>query len=423
MVATWLPVSNILRRTYLQYLENIMPKLTKSLIDALNADNGKPSFVWDTLAGFGLKALPTGKKVFVVKYRTNGGGRSAPQRWQTLGKYGALTVDQARQMATQILADVARGVDPQGNKLATRAAPRMQDVWDRFETDELPSKKAATQRDYKAQWQNVIQPKFGQTLVSEMKRGEVEKFHKDRRNTPYQANRILALLSRLLNMAERWEWRAQGTNPCRYVGRFEEKGRERYLSIVEIGHISAAIDALTESNELWPEAGNAIKLLLLTAARVTEITQAKWDWVDFDKQVLALPDSKTGSRPIYLSPAAIDLLKSQRATTRDKTSDYIFPGRSEGKPLQNLRKPWGRVCAAAKIEGVRLHDLRHTAASIAAGQGVSLPIIGRLLGHRQAQTTQRYAHVDTDPALKAATTVGDVVGKALSARNPLSGFS
>lgn len=394
-----------------------MPKLTKTLIDTLDANNGKPLYLWDSVAGFGVKALPTGKKVFVVKYRINGGGRKAQQRWQTLGKFGTLTVDQARQLATQILAEVARGVDPQGNKLATRVAPRMQDVWDRFETDELPSKKAATQRDYKAQWQNVIQPKFGQTLVRDLKRGAVEKFHKDLRSTPYQANRILALLSRLMNMAERWEWRSQGTNPCRYVERFEEKGRERYLSIIEIGQISKAIDTLTDSNQLWPEAGNAMKLLLLTAARVTEITQAKWEWVDFDKQVLALPDSKTGSRPIYLSPAAIELLKSQRATTRDKTSDYIFPGRSEGKPLHNLRKPWGRVCAAAKIEGVRLHDLRHTAASIAAGEGVSLPIIGRLLGHRQAQTTQRYAHVDTDPALRAATTVGDIVGAALVQSN------
>jgi integrase len=396
-----------------------MPKLTKSLIDALNTDNGKPSFVWDTLAGFGVKALPTGKKVFVVKYRTNGGGRNAPQRWQTLGKYGALTLDQARQMATQILADVARGADPQGNKLSTRAAPRMQEVWDRFETDELPSKKPATQRDYKAQWQNVIKPKFGNTLVRDVNRGVVEKFHKDRRGTPYQANRILALLSRLMNMAERWEWRIQGTNPCRYVERFEEKGRERYLSIVEIGHISAAIYALTESNKLWPEAGNAIKLLLLTAARVTEITQAKWKWVDFDRQVLALPDSKTGSRPIYLSPAAIDLLKLQRVKTRDKKSDYVFPGRSQGKPLHNLRKPWGRVCAAAKIEGVRLHDLRHTAASIAAGQGISLPVIGRLLGHSQAQTTQRYAHVDSDPALFAANLIGEFVGAALNCKPQL----
>ena len=154
----------------------------------------------------------------------------------------------------------------------------------------------------------------------------------------------------------------------------------------------------------------------MTAARVTEITQAKWEWVDFEAQVLALPDSKTGRRPVYLSPVAVNLLKSQLATTRDQKSEYIFPGRSEGKPLHNLRKPWGKVCTAAKIEGVRLHDLRNTAASIAVGQGVSLPVIGRLLGHSQTQTTQRYAHVDADPALQAAKIVGDIVGAALTGK-------
>lgn len=389
-----------------------MPKITKSLIDGMTTENGKPSFLWDTLAGFGVKALPTGKKVFIVKYRTNGGGRSAPQRWQTLGKFGALTVEQARQMATQVLSAVARGVDPQSDKLANRSAPRLSNVWDRFVTDELPSKKPNTRRDYEQQWQDVIKPRFGTTLVNDIKRGEVDQFHKEMRPTPYLANRILALFSRLMNMAERWDWREQGTNPCRFVERFKEESRERYLSIDEIGKISKSIDTLIAKSELWEDAGNAIKLLLLTGARVTEITQAKWEWVDLKTQVLALPDSKTGRRPVYLSPAAVELLKLQKATSRDKTSEYIFPGRSAGKPLHNLRKPWGRVCETANIEGVRLHDLRHTAASIAVGQGVSLPIIGRLLGHSQMQTTQRYAHVDTDPALQAATAIGDVISHA-----------
>ena len=390
-----------------------MPKLTKTMVDGLRASDERPAFLWDTLAGFGVKALPTGKKVFVVKYRTNGGGRNAPQRWQTLGKFGTLTVEQARQIATQLLSAVARGEDPQSDKMATRKAPRLIDVWERFVTDELPRKKENTRRDYEQQWRDVINPKFGQTYVSDIKRGQVDQFHKEMSATPYQANRVLALFSRLMNMAERWDWRPQGTNPCRFIERFKEVSRERYLSLDEITRIASAIDSLIEKNELWLEAGNAIKLLLLTAARVTEITQAKWEWVDFDAQVLALPDSKTGRRPVYLSPDAVELLKSQLAATRNPTSEYIFPGRSEGKALHNLRKPWGKVCAAAQINGARLHDLRHTAASIAAGQGISLPVIGRLLGHSQAQTTQRYAHVDTDPALKAATSIGNIVGNAL----------
>lgn len=389
-----------------------MRKLTKSLVEALEAVDEKPAFLWDGLAGFGVKALPSGKKSFVVKYRTNGGGRSAPQRWQTLGSFGQITVEQARQMATQILAAVARGEDPQSSKMARRLAPRLQDVWNRFLTDELPRKKPTTRRDYEKQWNDVIKPRFGQTFVTEVNRSDVDRFHKERRHTPYQANRILALLSRLMNMAERWDWRDQGTNPCRYVERFKEEGRERYLSLTEIGQISKAIDDLTSSNELQAKAGNAIKLLLLTGARLTEIIHAKWDWIDVKKRVLVLPDSKTGSRPVYLSRAALVVLNAQKRASKGELSEFIFPGRSAGKPLQNLRKPWGRVCERAGLIGIRLHDLRHTAASVAVGQGVSLPLIGRLLGHTQAQTTLRYAHVDADPALQAAGAVGEAIGKA-----------
>ena len=390
-----------------------MPKLTKTLVNALEAENNKPALLWDQLAGFGVKALPTGKKVFVVKYRTSGGGRSAPQRWQTLGTFGAITVDQARQMAPQILAAVACGDDPQYEKLAKRSARKLQDVWDRFATDELPLKKPSTRRDYEAQWNDALKPKFGTTLVKDIKRPDVDKFHKNMRETPYQANRILALFSRIMNLAERWEYRAQGTNPCRYVEKFKEESRERYLSIDEIGRISRGIDSLTAMNQLWQDAGNAVKLLLLTGARVTELTQAMWQWLNVEAKVLELPDSKTGKKTIYLSPTAIEILELQRTVSRDKESEYIFPGRSKGKPLHNLRKPSGKICEEAGISGVRLHDLRHTAASIAVGQGLGLPIVGRLLGHSQAQTTQRYAHVDSDPALKAAKIVGDIVGAAL----------
>jgi integrase len=169
---------------------------------------------------------------------------------------------------------------------------------------------------------------------------------------------------------------------------------------------------MTAEGEIWPDIGNAVKLLLLTGARLTEITNAKWEWVDWKLQILALPDSKTGKKPVYLGATAIELLRQQQATSRDADSIYIFPGRSAGKPLHNLRKPWGRVCERAGIKGVRLHDLRHTAASIAVGQGITLPVIGALLGHSQAQTTLRYTHVASDPALIAVDAIGRIVSDA-----------
>lgn len=389
-----------------------MPRLTKTSVESLVAVDGKPSFLWDSLAGFGVKATTTGKRTFVVKYRANGGGRGAQQRWLTLGQFGHITCEQARSIAQQVLASVARGEDPQAEKNAKRAAPRLNDVWERFAVDQLPMKKPSTRRDYQKQWEDLIAPKFGKQLVRDIKRADIDRFHKSMRDTPYRANRALALFSRLMTLTEHWEWRDQGTNPCRFVGKFKEESRDRFLNAQEITSISIAITELTAERDIWLEIGNAIKLLLLTGARLTEITEAKWEWIDWKLQVLALPDSKTGKKTIYLGAAAIELLRQQQQSSRDPNSKYIFPGQLPGKPLVNLRKPWGRICEHAGIEGVRLHDLRHTAASIAVGQGITLPVIGALLGHSQAQTTLRYAHVDSNPALIGADAIGRVVTDA-----------
>ena len=389
--------------------EQHVPKLTKTIIETLVAGDGKPIILWDTMSGFGIKVLPSGKKMFVIKYRANGGGRTAQQRWLTLGQFGHLTCEQARSLAQQALAAVARGEDPQEDKTTNRTAPRLNDVWDRFAADQLPMKKPGTRREYESQWGDLIQPKFGTQLVKDIKRADIDRFHKSLRETPYRANRTLALFSRLMTLTEHWEWRDQGTNPCRFVEKFKEEGRERFLNAEEIGRLATAINSMTAEGEIWPDIGNAVKLLLLTGARLTEITNAQWEWVDWKLQILALPDSKTGKKPVYLGASAIELLRQQQATSRDADSMYIFPGRSAGKPLHNLRKPWGRICQRAGIVGVRLHDLRHTAASIAVGQGITLPVIGALLGHSQAQTTLRYAHVASDPALMAVDAIGGVV--------------
>lgn len=392
-----------------------MPKITKRSVDALTTDGSKPTFLWDEqLSGFGVKALPSGAKRYVVKYRTHGGGRSAPQRWLTLGTHGRLTPDQARDMAQQALAAVARGEDPQGAKFQQRSAPILRDVWRRFEEEHLERKKPSTKAEYESQWENVIEPKFGRSKVESLSRSDIDRFHKSMKSTPYRANRILALLSRLMSLAEAWEWRQQGTNPCQHIDRFPEEARTQFLSIEELQRIGRALEKLVTENEIWPTAAHAIELLLLTGARKNEILEAQWAWVDWERGILNLPDSKTGAKPVYLGSAAIDLLKRQQK--QGFLGPFIFPSRKGGKHFVNLRKAWVQVCEHAEIEGFRLHDLRHTAASIAVGKGVSLPVIGKVLGHSQAQTTSRYAHVDTDPALRAVNEIGNVVGQALRAK-------
>lgn len=393
-----------------------MPKLTKSLVEAVEPEAERPVYMWDSqLAGFGVKVLASGARKYLVKYRASGGGRAAPQRWLTLGRHGALTCEGARELARQALAAVARGDDPQGDKELRRQAARMRDLWERFAAEQLPLKKPSTAQDYAWQWQEIIAPAFGARLVADLSRADVDQLHKRLRETPYRANRTLALLSRLMTLAEAWGWRDQGTNPCRYVERFREAARERYLSADEIARLGAAMAEMLTVGDIYPEAAAAVRLLLLTGARLNEVLTARWDWVDLERRVIDLPDSKTGKKPLYMSDAALAVVAELGAARRDLDNPYLLPGRRRGKPLNNLSKPWKRICARAGLSSVRLHDLRHTAASVAVGRCVNLPVIGRLLGHRQAQTTLRYAHVDADPALAAANEIGAAIGDALGA--------
>ncbi|MFO6430275.1 tyrosine-type recombinase/integrase [Erythrobacter sp. W302b] len=387
-------------------------KITKRVVDTLESKGSSPAFLWDdALPGFAVKALLSGTKRYVLKYRV-GGGRAAKQRWLTLGTHGQLTPDQARALAQQALAAVARGEDPQAEKYKSRNQPTLTDVWNRFRAEHLPQRKPQTRYEYENQWREAIAPKLGRVAIDDVTRSEVDRLHKSMRLTPYRANRILALLSRLMTMAEVWELRPAGSNPCRHVERFKEQPRSRYLCAEELVRLGATMREMVEKGNLSPSAANAVRLLLLTGARLNEILTARWDWVDRDRCVLSLPDSKTGAKPVYLSAGALLVLDDQRSHSAD--NPYIFPGRSAEGRMINLRKPWVRICKGAGLDGVRLHDLRHTAASIAVGQGASLPIIGRLLGHSQAQTTHRYAHVDADPALIVANAIGDVLVAKIS---------
>lgn len=392
-----------------------MAKINKRAVDTLTCIGSRPTFLWDgSLAGFGVKALPSGVKRFIVKYRCDGGGRSAAQRWLTLGTYGQLTVDQARSLAQKALAAVATGIDPQGIKVQLRSAPTLSDAWSRFEDEQLPLKKTKTREEYLSQWHGLIKKRFGKTKVESISRGEIDKFHKAMRNAPYRANRILALLSRLLSLAETWDWRPQGSNPCKSIERFAEKPRTRFLNARELDQLGHAIRALIEEGRLQPSAANAIELLLLSGARLNEVLKSKWEWLDYDSSVIRVPESKTGAKSVYLSDAALALLEEQRR--RCGNSVYVFPSNRGDGPLVNLRKSWYRICERAGLTSVRLHDLRHTAASIAVGQGASLAIVGKLLGHSQAQTTLRYAHVDIDPALQASNALGGAISASFGGK-------
>ena len=252
-----------------------------------------------------------------------------------------------------------------------------------------------------------------------MTRAEVERLHNHLAATPYEANRVLALLSKMFNLAEAWEMRPDGSSPCRHVKKFPEAKRERFLSERELEQLGAAL-AAAERGELVgrtgapisPHAVAAIRLLIFTGARRGEVLGLRWDWIDWEAQRAELPDSKTGKKFLYLPPAALDVL---RAVPRVEGNPHVIVGGRSGAPLVNLTLPWIAIRAAADLAGVRLHDLRHSFASVGAGAGLSLPMIGALLGHRETATTARYAHLSDDPQRDSAALISNRIAAALAA--------
>lgn len=391
-----------------------MVKITKRVVESTLPDPEKPVFIWDDqMKGFAVKVLRSGQRKYVLKYRGGGGGRSGRQRWFAIGTHGQITLHQARDIAQQILGQIARGEDPQSDKFDVRAAANMSDLWARYKSDHLPRKKPKSQKVDIQMWRTHVKPRFGTTKVMDVKRNDIDKLHKSLSDRPYTANRVVAMLSKMFNLAERWDMRADYSNPCRHIEKYPEPPRKRYLNTEELRRLGEALEVGLASQLETPYMVAAVRLLLLTGARVRELLDARWEWLDWDRRTIDLPDSKTGARSIFLSQAAVDVLKGLRKLPTTDGTPFIIRGRIKKQPLTNLNKPWLRIRERAGLEGVRLHDLRHTAASMGVTQGLNLPVIGRLLGHTQASTTQRYAHVDINPALAAADLIGDAMAPAL----------
>jgi len=386
-----------------------MARMTKRLIDSINPNPSRDVVVWDDmLKGFGVRVKLSGRKTFVVQYR-NAQNRS---RRVTIGHYGRLTLDQARKEARQILADVDRGQDPAQARGEGRKSPTMTDLAERFLAEHATvKKKSRSVREDKRLLRLTILPALGQRKVRDVTRQDVAGLHHAHRGTPIQANRVIALLSKMFNLAEKWGLRPDGTNPCRHVERFKEKKRERYLSgdeLARLGQTLAQVEA--EGSEL-PSVVTAVRLLILTGARLSEILTLKWEHVDPEFGALRLPDSKTGSKLIPLNLPAVDALeKAQRL----EGNSYVCPGIKPRSHLVGIQKPWQRIRKQAGLEDVRLHDLRHSYASMGAAAGMGLPVIGALLGHTQASTTQRYAHLANDPLKAATEEIGRRIAEAMS---------
>ena len=368
-----------------------MPKLVERVVNSIEPDPTKEQFVWDNeLKGFGLRVSPKGRKTFFLQYRVDGRTRRIK-----LGVHPKLKAEKARSIAMIRFGKIEEGSDPSKERHERRKAPTMANLAADYLERHAPKKRESSVRNDRQMLTRFIIPRLGNKLVKDVTLRDVEGLHLSLERTPYQANRVLALLSKMLSMAVSWNWCA--SNPSRGIKRFAENPRERWLVDEELIRLSDALNI--QPNQL---AANAVRLLLLTGARRNEVLSATWDQFDMTGGVWTKPSHHTKQNKLHrvpLNPATLSLLDQIRSSHADDI--FLFPGRVNGTHLQDIKKFWRSTIVAADLLQVRLHDLRHTYASHLVSGGVPLAIVGHLLGHTQISTTQRYTHLADDQVRQA----------------------
>lgn len=379
-----------------------MPNITKRLVDALEG-SAKDYILWDDkLTGFGIKVTPKTKKVYLLKCRM----KSGQQRKFTLGVHGRITCEQGRKLAQDYLYQISQGIDPE-EAYKKQADLTLAELCDKYFNDyALIHKKPSSIKNNRTYIERYIKSHIGGLMVSAVTRTDIIEFHKQLKDSPIQANRVVKMLSKVFSLAEEWGLRPENSNPARNIRMNPEKKRERFLSLDEIRYLMAALDECEANGSVSVHACAMFRLLVLTGARLREIMHARWEWVDMQRGTLSLPDSKTGAKVIYLSSHAQEILRN---LPRIEDNPYIIVGRDKGKPLNSERKQWLRICEQAELQNLRIHDLRHSFASLAVLGGVPLYHVGKALGHKQASTTERYAHLADDPVRAVAEMIGEAI--------------
>jgi integrase len=382
-------------------------KLTKRVIEQTPCPSTGQIFLRDTaLKGFAVRLTP-GAKTFVLEKRIHGRVRRI-----TLGRYGVLTVEQARAEAIKKAAEIVAGGDPAAARRAVRTAPTWRDLEDRYRAEWLPRKRSA--RNDLALLEHKLAD-WRRWPLTAITRAEVSRVHTAiGKLHPYQANRLLALVRKMFNLAEVWGL-YPGPNPCKGIPPFPEEKRDRFVTPAELPRLWRAIQ---EEPNVFIRA--AFLLCLLTGARRGEVLAMKWEDLDFEQSVWRIPHTKA-NRPHYV-PLPRPVLEELKRLPRLAGNPYVFPGRWGRGHLVKVSKPWQAIRRKAKLEDVRIHDLRRTLGSWLAASGASLPLIGKALNHSQPSTTAIYARLHLDPVREAleanAAKMLAVIGAARLGENP-----
>lgn len=382
-------------------------KITKRAIEAI-APQAKDLVLFDTeLIGFLCKITPAGRRVYFAEARVAGRKTRV-----TIGQHGHVTADQARVEAHRLLAEMAGGKNPGIEKAAAKKIITVAELAERYlEQHAELKKKARSLVEDRRMLDSFILPALGRLKVNAIGRADVAKLHHSMRATPYQANRVLALVSKMMNLAEKWGLRPDGSNPARHVERFKEAKRERFLSGDELASLGQALADAEQAGAVDYRHVACIRLLLFTGMRLSEVLTMTWPMVDLNAGTIRLEDAKAGPRTVYLNDGAAQVLAN---LPRLAGTDFVLPGDRAGRPLVNPQKGWAKIKAAAELDDLRLHDLRHSFASVAAASGMNLPLVGRLLGHKELATSLRYSHLAADPVKEAAQEVGRKIAEAMA---------
>ncbi len=370
-------------------------KLTKRLVESSVPDPKKRVLIWDNeITGFCVRIYPTGRKTYFFQYRN----RHKETKFIKLGVHGNVTTEQARGEANQLALKVTAGEDPSIKSLPKADNPTMGDLAQKYlELHAEANKSPKSIEEDKSMLKNYILKEFGTRTVEEISFESIQALHVRLKKNHVRSNRILSLLHKMFNLAIQWRWRTD--NPAAGIKKYREHKRTRWLQEDELQSLTKVLNGYHDQT-----VSNIVRLLLLTGARKHEILGATWDQFNLEKGVWTKMAHTTKQRKMEhnpLSPMVIDILKTM---AKEKgNSPYLFPGKVKGQPLKDIKKSWTTIRQRAELKDFTIHDLRHTYASHLVSSGLSLSIVGKLLGHTQAATTQRYAHLADEPLREATT--------------------
>ena len=395
-------------------------KLNEKIVrDAENL--GRDYQIFDTdVRGFSITIYPSGNRAFTLDYRIAG-----RQRRMTIGRWPEWNTVAARERAKELRRDIDEGIDPLSLRESSREAPRVNDMISRYLAEHTPHLAARNAADQHTIMHKLVAPDWGKKLVTEITKADVEKLltkiaagrarpSKAKPNnrarklqgpkpTPVRANRVGEVLRKMFTLAIVWGMRTD--NPASGFRRRIENERERFLTQEEIGRLAKALDAAKDQR-----AAGIIRLCMLTGARSGEVRQARFEQFNLDLGSWSKPAATTKQRKIHRIPISADVaaIVRQRALLVPRGNQWLFPGDTPGQPVKEIRRFWIGIQTEAKLPDVRIHDLRHTFASLLVSGGASLEMIGKLLGHTQMQTTQRYAHLMDSPLRDGVNAVASI---------------